>query len=131
MANVQDPNPKKGTLKAGTFSWMNFMKEELEYDLETDSLVRFRGIFIAPDWSGVEENEIDYIVDDPHMRLDKLAALVWGSGRDYLWWVIAARNEMDIPVAELYQGRKLKIPSWQWVNDMLLPQYRTLTGSSL
>lgn len=130
MTVRSDTDPKKNVLSASPMSWMSFMREELIYDLEVESLVRFRGTFIMPSWDGVEDNETDYIVDDPNMRLDKLAAVYWGVDRQQLWWVIAARNHLDLPQVQLYKGRRLKIPSKEWVDNTLLPQARTLVDNT-
>jgi len=100
------------------------MKEELKYDSELDTLIRFRGSFIMPNWDGVEDNELDYVVDSPWERLDNLAAKMWGEDKQELWWVIAARNNIDLPSVQLYKGKRLRIPNRQWVIDKLLPQFR-------
>ena len=128
MAENPVPNPREQTLKATAFSPMNFMREELEYDLEQESLVRFRGAFIMPSWDDVEDNEVEHVVEGPDERLDKIAAQYWGSARQELWWVIAARNEIDLPAVQLYKGRKLKIPTKEWVDNEFMPQSRTLPG---
>lgn len=123
MAKTQDPQPKKGLLSATSYSPMRFMAEQLIFDLERESLVRFRGPFQMPNWDGVEETELDYRVDSPWVRLDILASKYY-SGRVELWWVIAARNHLDLPDAQLYMGRRLKIPHEDWVDSILLPQAR-------
>lgn len=128
MAVSSDPNPSKKVFTAGPYSWMNFMREELIYDMERKSLVRFRGMFNMPKWDGVEDNEVDYVVDGPTLRLDKLAAMYWGSDRQSMWWVIAARNGLDLPNVQLYKGRRLKIPTREWVDSNLLTQAAVLVG---
>lgn len=101
---------------------MNFMPEELVFDKETNSLVRFRRMFEMPNWDGVEEEEFTFVVEDPEDRLDKMAARFWGTERQELFWVIAARNSMDLPDANIRKGVRLKIPSKAWIDEYFLPQ---------
>ena len=124
MPKVPDPAPRENVLTAGVHSQMKFMPEELSFDVERDSLVRFRGMFVMPDWTGVEENETDYVVEDEWMRTDILAKRYYDD--ELLKWVINARNSLDLPDVQLYKGRKMKIPNKDWVDSVLLPQFRTL-----
>lgn len=121
---VPDPQPRANLLTAGVHSPMKFMREELIFDSELDSLVRFRGPFIMPDWTGVEDNETDYVVEDSWMRTDILAKRYYGD--EELMWVINTRNSLDLPDVQLYSGRRLKIPNKIWVDTVLLPQFRAL-----
>ena len=123
MRKIQDPQPKIGLLRASAYSPMRFMAEQLVFDSEKESLVRFRGPFQMPNWDGVEDTELDYEVDGPWVRLDILANEYY-SGRVELMWVIAARNHLDLPDVQLYMGRRLKIPHEDWVDSVLLPQAR-------
>lgn len=122
MATGIDPNPRKNLLRAGPFSYMNFMPEQLIYDKELQGLVRFRAMFEMPNWDGVEDDEFTYIISSSDERLDKIAARFWGIDRQELYWVIAARNKLDLPDVELYKGRSIKIPSRNWIDTYLLPQ---------
>ena len=124
MPKARDPEPRKNLLKAGVHSPMKFMQEELVFDLDRDSLVRFRGMFIMPDWTGVEDNETDYVVENEWMRTDILAFDEYGD--EELKWVINARNHLDLPDVQLYKGRRLKIPNKDWVESKLLPQFNKL-----
>lgn len=119
---MTEPIPRKNTLKARPYSFMNFMPEQLIYDKETDQLIRFRTMFYMPNWDGVEVEERTYIVEDPDDRLDKMAARFWGVDRQELYWVIAARNNLDLPDASIRKGTRLKIPSINWIDTKLLPQ---------
>ena len=101
---------------------MNFMPEQLIYDKAEQGLVRFRAMFEMPSWDGVAEGEKTIVIEDPNDRLDKIAAREWGAERQELYWVIAARNHLDLPDVQLYKGKKLKIPSKAWVDTKLLPQ---------
>ncbi|MDD5510929.1 MAG: hypothetical protein PHI12_08965 [Dehalococcoidales bacterium] len=119
---ASDPNPRKNILKASPLSFMNFMPEQVVYDEETDSTIRFRAMFEMPSWDGVEESERTYLVEGPDERLDKIAAAAWGEERSEMYWIIAARNNLDLPDVQLYKGRKLKIPSRNWIDTKFLPQ---------
>ena len=122
MSIGTDPNPKKNLLRASTFSYMNFMPEQLIYDKEKNNLIRFRSMFEMPNWDGVEDGEFSYIISGQNERLDKIAAKFWGIDKQELYWVIAARNNLDLPDVQLYQGRTIKIPSKSWIDTYLLPQ---------
>lgn len=122
MSTGIDPNPKKNMLRSGPFSPMPFMPEQLIYDKESGGPVRFRSMFEMPNWDGVEEDELTYVVDNDSARLDNIAEEAWGQERQPLYWVIAARNNLDLPDVQLYKGRVLKIPSKNWIETKLLPQ---------
>lgn len=107
-------------LTASAGSPMRFMAEEVIWDLECGSLVRFRAPFVMPNWDGVTENEDDYIVEDAWMRLDILGKRNYDD--ELRGWVIAARNNLDLPDAQLYVGQRLKIPRREWVETKLLTQ---------
>ncbi len=127
MAMKSDPSPREKILRSSYGSPMQFMKEELIPDEETSALVRFRGPFIMPDWQDVEENEFEYVVQESWKRLDSIAHEVYGDV--HMMWVIAARNHMDLPSAQVYKGQKLKLPNRAWVESKLLPQGRTLRSN--
>ena len=119
-----DPQPRENVLSSDVGSPMQFMKEYLIFDSECDSLVRFRGPFIMPDWAGVEDDEFEYVVENSWTSLDQLANNAYDD--PLLMWVIAARNHLDLPDAQVYKGMKLKIPSKDWVESKLLQQGRVL-----
>lgn len=116
------PTPTVPTkvLTATAGSPMRFMAEEVVWDLEVGSLVRFRAPFVMPDWTGVTENEDDYVVDRPALRCDILANERYGDPER--GWVIAARNNLDLPDVQLYEGQRLKIPRRDWVETKLMTQ---------
>lgn len=122
MPKNSDPEPKLNLLRAGVYSPMNFMREHLIYDEEVSSAVRFWGMFEMPDWTGVEDNEFEYVVQDSWERLDIIAKKSYGKGKEALDWVIAARNGLDLPAVQLYKGKRLKIPHLNWVESTLLSQ---------
>lgn len=114
------PTMPKRVLTASGSSPMRFMDEEVIYDSEAGSPVRFRGMFEMPNWTGVEASETDHIVDSDWIRLDVLAGQYYK--RPELGWVIAARNHIDLPAVQLYKGLRLKIPGEAWVDRKLLTQ---------
>jgi len=123
-----DPEPRTDILKSGAHSPMQFMKEHLIFDSERDSLVRFRGPFIMPSWIGVEDNEFDYVVQENWITLYHIAKEAYDD--PLLMFVIAARNHLDLPDAQLYKGQILKIPHADWVESKLLPQGRQLRSNA-
>lgn len=106
-----------------TASWRNLMPEYEVYDSVSGGLVRFYGPFEMPDFSGSEQDEIVESVNDVNIRLDTMANRYYGDAA--LWWVIAARNNLDVPDAMIYKGMVLKVPSKRWVQDNLLGRTRT------
>jgi len=123
MPRNLDPSPKENVLTSKAGSPMQFMREYLIYDVERDSLVRFRGGFIMPDWTDVQDNESDHIVVE-NETLYQIADDAYGD--PLLMYVLAARNHLDLPDAQLYKGMRLKIPNADWVESKLLPQGKTL-----
>jgi len=119
-----DPQPRENLLSSQVGSQMQFMKEHLIFDSESESLVRFRGPFIMPNWAGVEDNEFEYVVENTWTTLYQLANTAYDD--PLMMWVIAARNHLDLPDAQVYKGQKLKIPSKDWVEGKLLQQGRML-----
>jgi hypothetical protein len=124
MPKAVNPQPRENLLKSQATSPMQFMKEYLLFDSEKNSLVRFRGPFIMPSWAGVEDNESEYVVDNSWTTLQQIANEVYGD--PLLEFVISARNHMDLADAQMYKGKKLKVPNKDWVEDTLLPQGRAL-----
>lgn len=124
MVKAVDPQPRENLLKSKAGSPMQFMHEYLLHDSERDSLVRFRGPFIMPNWLGVEDHEDDYVVEDSWITLYHIANEQYNDPE--LMWVIAARNSLDLPDVQIYKGKRLKIPHKDWVEDHLLPQGRTI-----
>jgi len=110
--------PRKKLIKPGVLSWMNYMVEEVVFDRDKMSFVRFLNRFVLPNFTGVEQDEFEYVCQSEWERLDKLAKTYYGDER--LWWVIAARNQMELPDASIYKGRLLKIPSSRFVFEKIV-----------
>lgn len=119
---VPIPTIPTNVLTATAGSPMRFQAETVIWDLEVGSLVRFRQPFVMPRWDGVTDSEVDYVVGASWMRLDILAKAFYNS--EELMWVIAARNNLDLPDVQLYVGQRIKIPARDWVERKLLPQGR-------
>lgn len=122
LSNVLEPKPSENKLRSTPYSWMNFMPEQLVYDKETEGFVRFRSMFEMPKWDGVDEGEITHVVDREYERIDRLAAEYWGIDRQEMYWVIAARNNLDLYDVGVYRGQKLKIPAKDWVDNYFFTQ---------
>jgi len=93
-------------IKIGPSSPMKFMDLETAEIGETGVLVTFLGFFVPPEFPE-SDGDIDYTVQDRD-RLDKLAQTHYQD--EELFWVIAVRNNIDLPDAELYPGKKIVIP---------------------
>lgn len=59
-----------------------------------------------------KDGDIDYIVKSSD-RLDLLAQKFYGASA--LWWVIAQKNDLDLPIAEMQEGMELIIPDPKYV----------------
>ena len=104
---------KIALIKRDYKSWTQFAQEYFLYDTEVSSKVRFLGAFEMPSFDDVINNEIEYEVDSSWVRLTHIANSMYGD--EAFWWVIAARNGLDLPDADLYEGMKLKIPTKSYV----------------
>ncbi len=89
----------------GVFSWTNRMQVDDTVVANGDTIT-FLGQFdapVMPDSDGDTERVIE-----SGDRLDRLALNAYGE--QLLWWVIAVRNNYDLPDANLVVGSKLIIP---------------------
>jgi hypothetical protein len=55
-------------------------------------------------------------------RIDNLAQKFYGDAR--LWWVIAVANGIEVVPTQLNVGQKLRIPSANYVNNVLFSKQR-------
>ena len=104
MASAPEAKTK---FRPGKFSWMRYTEPASLFDSEKDSSV----VFLQPfEIDGIEatDQDIEYTVASTD-RIDLLAYRFYGDPR--LWWVIAYRNGMDLPAVQLYEGRKIIVPS--------------------
>lgn len=88
------------------YSWLREESFLRLYDGELGAEVAFHD-FAEPVEIPASDRDIP-IVATARTRLDLLAYQYYGT--PYLWWVIAQRNEMDNPVAEVYPGRRILVP---------------------
>lgn len=100
-------------------SWVNRCPEQLVFDADTGVEVRFFDMFEPPVIDRFE-NETEHVVEG-RTRLDLLAKEHYGDRS--LDWVIAVRNGLDLPDAELYEGMVLMIPEDNYVKGTLLRDY--------
>ena len=84
--------------------------------------IEWWGMFMEPEFPQLD-GDIVHRVEEKD-RIDKLAAFYYGNER--LWWVIAARNDMDDPTLELKpesvgdRPREIIIPSPGYIQQNLL-----------
>lgn len=57
-------------------------------------------------------------------RIDLVAFRFYGSPA--LWWVLALANDIEIVPTGLNEGRRLRVPSPRYVNNVLLPEAKRL-----
>ena len=69
----------------------------------------------------VRNDDARYQVIGPD-RIDNLAQRFYGDAR--LWWVIAVANNIEIVPTQLNVGMKLRIPSPQYVQNVLFVKTR-------
>jgi hypothetical protein len=77
--------------------------------------VSWFGPSVMPDLSD-RNGDIEYTVQTGD-RLDKLALTLYGS--ELLWWVIAAKNGLDLPAVELQPGLILVITDPSYVTTQI------------
>jgi nucleoid-associated protein YgaU len=74
-------------------------------------VVSWFGMFQSPDLSD-RDGDIEYTVQDGD-RLDRLSIQYYGT--PFLWWVIAAKNQIDLPDIEMNGGRRIIITDPNYV----------------
>jgi hypothetical protein len=105
-------------LQAPVASTMRRMTEEYLYDSELDAYVRFYDPFEPPALPDVANNESTVVVEGRQQRLDQLALTYYQD--EALWWVIALRNNLDLPDNALYPGQVLYVPAMDYVRRVIL-----------
>lgn len=94
-------------------SWLKFCKLE---KVEEPGTVVFWAPFEAPEIKD-QDSDTEYVVKNGD-RIDLLAQKAYGS--PYLWWVIAAKNDLVYPAEELKQGMTIILPNRDYVLKELL-----------
>lgn len=103
-------------IRVGRFSWLRHCDQLTEFDEDVDSDVLFFDMADLPEIES-QPDDIDYTVQARDW-IDMLAATFYGDS--LLWWVIAARNDLELPETELYRGRRIVIPSPRYVREVLI-----------
>jgi hypothetical protein len=85
-------------------------------DILNPQTVSWFGMFEPPNLDD-RNGDIEYTIQTGD-RLDKLALVYYGS--PFLWWVIAAKNQIDLPNVELISGLKIIITDPQYVTTQLI-----------
>lgn len=100
-------------------SWLNFSEPtSLNYikgSLRNPKRVDYWELFIPPEIP-ISESDTRHIVSAGD-RLDLIAHNYYGSSA--LWWIIAERNNISLPMSELRQGQELIIPSQSIVDSII------------
>lgn len=116
--------PRKNLIRADVQSEMQYSQEEVVYDLEREAFVRFKNRFVMPDFTGVEADERTYVCQTEWERLDKIAKAYYNDEK--LWWILAARNGMELPDQSIYKGRVIKVPSPDFVRSKIIGKQRAV-----
>jgi len=107
------------TTRVNLNSWLTFCGEEKAEDSELDAEVQFFTPFEAPADPDDEEQALEKEIEvQSTTRIDVLAKQLYGD--EMLWWVIAWRNGLDLPDADLSPGMILAIPPPDYVRNTLL-----------
>ena len=103
--------PKTIGSKPNRNSWLNFCEPTeiklIKGSFKNPERTGYFELFIPPTIPS-SENDIRHIVSN-HERVDLIAHKYYGTSE--LWWVIAERNNIDLPIAELRRGMELIIPA--------------------
>jgi len=92
------------------FSWLNYCPSE-ETLAANNALITFWGMMEPPQMDD-SDGDIEHVVRAGE-RLDALALRYYNDDR--LWWVIAIRNNMDLPDAQMVTGQTITVPDPQVV----------------
>ena len=105
--------------KNGRTSWLRHCKIE-QLDKVSGTLlrpvqVRFYGMYKPVDLQD-RDGDFDYVVTGTD-RIDKLAKRFYGD--QGLWWVIAQRNNLDLPSIQLQESMVITIPDPVYVKNTI------------
>lgn len=93
-----------------SLTWLNRCPSE-ETTAANEDVLTFWGMFIPPEIPD-SDGDIEHKIRAGE-RLDSLAVTYYRDGS--LWWVIAVRNNMDLPDAQMVVGRTITVPDPQVV----------------
>lgn len=101
------------------YSWLNYCKPEslnsIQGSLKNPRRTGFWGLFQPPEIPSSNDDTVHIVRAGE--RIDNIAYAYYGS--PMLWWVIAERNGIDLPIAELRQGMRLVIPASSVIETIL------------
>lgn len=105
----------------GRYSWLNFCEPVSLYtvkgSINNKRRSDFWDLFVPPTIASTDSDTIHIVA--ARERIENIAYRYYGS--PLLWWVIAERNNIDLPLAELRQGMRLVIPSKSVIDTILQP----------
>lgn len=105
----------------GRFSWLNFCKPTALYRVKGSLANRQRydywELFIPPEIPSSDSDTVHVV--GAGERIDNISYKYYGT--PLLWWVIAERNNIDLPLADLRQGLELTIPARSIIDNILQP----------
>lgn len=112
---------KNITIQVDAYSWaryspLNQVDMLSGQDLLNPQTISWFGTFKMPDLQN-RDGDIEYTIKDGD-RLDKIAQQYYGNVG--LWWVVAARNDLDLPDIQMIPGRKIIIPDPAYVIGNLI-----------
>jgi nucleoid-associated protein YgaU len=88
-----------------------YVKDRVTPSFKKKLTVRYFDVFEAPKLES-SELDISYVLQSTD-RLDKLAFRFYGNS--HLWWVIALKNDLDLPVVNLNAVDTIVIPNPNYV----------------
>lgn len=111
MAENSNLNIRVDAYSWARYSPLNQVQTLSGIDLLNPQTVSWFGTFQPPDLQN-RDGDIEYTLKDGD-RLDRVAQQYYGNSS--LWWVIAARNDLDLPDVQMVPGRKIIIPDPEYV----------------
>lgn len=95
----------------GRNSWLNFCEptslNHIKGSIRRPERVDYWELFIPPEIRS-SESDSTHIVRQGE-RLDLISHIYYGTSS--LWWIIAERNDISLPMAEMAPGKELIIPA--------------------
>ena len=103
------------------FSWLNYCKPQsldtVKGSLNNKRRTDYWGLYISPEIPASDGDALHIV--SARERIDSISVKYYGT--PMLWWVIADRNNLDLPQAELRQGMRLIIPASSVIDSILQP----------
>ena len=100
-------------------TWLNFCEptslNHIKGSIMRPERIDYWELFIPPEIPASDNDSRHIVVAGD--RLDLIAHKYYGASM--LWWIIAERNDISLPLAELRQGMELTIPARSTVEKLL------------